>query len=59
MRPRAWSSARTISYSTEPMEASQKASMGRMENGSSICRPSSSMPSRKKVMPMHTGAVSK
>jgi len=33
--------------------------MGRMEKGSSICRPSSSMPSRKKVMTMQEGMVSR
>ena len=32
-------------------------SMGRMENGSSICSPSSSIPSRKKVMSMVEGMV--
>ena len=88
------SAASTMSLSTTPMEASQKAwlglglglrvglglglgsglglglmvrlglglglgctSMGRMEKGSSICSPSSSMPSRKKVMSIVEGMV--
>ena len=42
---------RTISSMVAAMAPLQKASIGRMEKGSSIWTPISSMPKRKKAMP--------
>jgi len=53
------SSERMDSVSAGEMAPSQKASIGRMPKGSSICRPSSSMPRRRKVMRAAAGTVAR